>query len=118
ARGLMEGDGGIANFTHLATKSRYPNYAYERIVVAFNSASRPHLEWLRSELEPHVGGPGWLTVTQRADRRNPMHSLRYGKTCGLRLLPLLYRDPSVPRLRRKWEIWERYRARHCADGGT
>ena len=118
ARGLMEGDGGIANFTHAATRKRYPNYRYERIIVAFNSASRSHLEWLRTELEPHAGGPGWLTVTQRKDRRNPMHSLRYGKTAGLRLLPLLYRDPSVPRLLRKWKIREGYRDRNCADGGT
>ena len=117
-RGLMEGDGGIANFTHAATKKAYPNYRYERIVVAFNSASRPHLEWLRAQLQPFVGGPGWLTMTRRKDRSNPMYSLRYGKTNGLRLLPLLYRDDSVPRLRRKWEIWERYRVRNCADGGT
>lgn len=117
ARGLMEGDGGIANFTHAATKRRYPNYRYERIVVTFNSARRAHLDWLRSQLEPYAGGPGWLTITQRNDRRNPMHSLRYGKTCGLRLLPLLYRDVSVSRLSRKWEIWDRYRTRHCADGG-
>lgn len=118
ARGLMEGDGGIANFTHAATRKRYPAYRYERIVVSFNSASRPHLDWLRAQLRPYAGGPGWLTVTQRKDRRNPMHSLRYGKTGGLRLLPLLYRDPNVPRLGRKWKIWESYRIRHCADGGT
>ena len=114
----MDGDGGIANFTHAATRKRYPNYRYERIVVSFNSASRSHLEWLRAQIEPYAGGPGWLTATQRKDRRNPMYSLRYGKMGGLRLLPLLYRDVSVPRLERKWAIWERYRVRNCADGGT
>ena len=41
----MEGDGGVYNFTHVATKKAYPNYRYERITVSFNSASRRHLEW-------------------------------------------------------------------------
>lgn len=118
ARGLMEGDGGIANFTHAATKNAYPNYRYERIVVAFTSASRPHLDWLRVQLEPYAGGLGWITVTRRTDRRNAMNSLRYGKRGCLRVLPLLYRDPTVPRLTRKWQIWDSYVRRHCADGGT
>jgi hypothetical protein len=67
ARGLMEGDGGIANFTHAATRKAYPNYRYERIVVGFNSASRSHLEWLRVKLQPYAGGPGWLTITPPKD---------------------------------------------------
>lgn len=118
ARGLMEGDGGIANFTHAATKRRYPNYRYERIIVAFTSASRPHLEWLRGKLAPYAGGPGWLTVTQRKDRLNAMNSLRYGKRDGLRLVPLMYRDATVPRLTRKRQIWDSYTRRLGADGGT
>ena len=118
ARGLMEGDGGIANFTHAATKKAYPNYRYERIVVAFNSASRHHLEWLRLKLLPYAGGPGWLTVTPPKRGRHEFTSLRYGKIAGLQLLPLLYRDPTVPRLARKWQIWNNYCERHGADGGT
>ena len=41
-----------------------------------------------------------------------------GKAASTRLLPLLYSDEKVPPLQRKWEIWESYRLRHCADGGT
>lgn len=118
ARGLMEGDGGIANFTHAATKKAYPNYMYERIVVAFNSASRRHLEWLRVQLQPYALGSGWLTITPPKARRSEFASLRYGKLAGLRLLPLLYRDQTVPRLTRKWQIWDAYVRRHGADGGT
>ena len=114
----MEGDGGVYNFTHVATKKAYPNYRYERIIVSFNSASRRHLEWLRVKLEPHAGGPGWLTITPPKNGRHEFTSLRYGKTAGLRLLPLLYRDASVPRLDRKWRIWDSYRSRHGAEGGT
>ena len=44
ARGLMDGDGGIANFVHAPTLATYPDYRYERFIVSFNSASRLHLE--------------------------------------------------------------------------
>lgn len=112
ARGLMDGDGGITNFTHAATKKTYPNYQYERIVVGFNSASRSHLEWLRAKLEPHINAPGWLGVKPAREERHEFLTLRYGKRDGLRLLPLLYRDESVPRLDRKYRSWRSYLERH------
>jgi hypothetical protein len=108
----MDGDGDITNFTHAATKKTYPNYRYERIVVGFNSASRAHLEWLRSKLEPYVGAPGWLTIKPATADRHEFVTLRYGKRDGLRLLPLLYRDPDVPCLDRKYRIWRSYVDRH------
>ena len=112
ARGLMDGDGSITNFTHAATKKYYPDYRYERIVVGFCSASRAHLEWLRVKLQPYAGGPGWLGVTPPRNGRHEFVTLRYGKRDGLRLLPWLYRDPTVPRLERKYRIWQSYIARH------
>ena len=112
ARGLMDGDGGITNFVHAATKKAYPHYHYERIVVGFNSASRAHLEWLRVKLQPYAGGPGWLGITPPKNGRHEFVTLRYGKRDGLRLLPWLYRDPTVPRLERKHRIWQSYLARH------
>jgi len=39
-------------------------------------------------------------------------TLRYGKRDGLRLLRLLYRDPTVPRLERKYGIWQSFLERH------
>ena len=117
ARGLLDGDGSIANFTCRPTKKKCPNYMYERLHVEFNSASRAHLEWLRSKLEPFAGGRGWLIITPPKGHRNEYCSLRYGKAASLRLLPQLYRDSTVPRLERKWAIWVDYRRRHCAEGG-
>jgi hypothetical protein len=118
ARGLLDGDGDITNFIHAATKRTYPDYRYERIVVGFNSASRTHLEWLRGKLEPLVGAPGWLTVKPATADRHEFVTLRYGKRDGLRLLPLLYRDPTVPRLERKHRIWRSYIERHPGAGST
>lgn len=112
ARGLMDGDGDITNFVHAATKRTYPGYRYERIVVGFNSASRVHIEWLRRKLEPYIGAPGWLGVKPATVERHEFYTLRYGKRDGLRLLPLLYRDPIVPRLERKYRVWQSYLERH------
>jgi hypothetical protein len=57
ARGLMDGDGGIANFVHAPTLATYPDYRYKRLIVTFNSAGRPHLEWLRERLKRLIGNP-------------------------------------------------------------
>ncbi len=112
ARGLLDGDGGITNFTHAPTKSTYPDYRYERIVVGFNSASRVHLEWLRDKLYPFAEAAGWFGVTAATPERHEYVTLRYGKRDGLRLLPFLYRDATVPRLERKHRIWQSYLSRH------
>jgi hypothetical protein len=117
ARGLLDGDGSIANFTTRPTRKKYPNYYYERLYVEFNSASRSHLDWLRSKLEPFAQHRGWLIVTPATEDRHEYCSLRYGKGASLRLLLQLYRDVSVPRLERKWAIWDDYRQRHGAEGG-
>ena len=118
ARGLLDGDGSIANFTGTPTKRRYPDYRYERLYLEFNSASRAHLDWLRLKLEPFADDRGWLIIRPPTEGRKEYCTLRYGRRATLRLLPLIYRDESVPRLERKWKIWERYRVRNGADGGT
>ncbi|HUQ17587.1 MAG TPA: hypothetical protein VM070_07345 [Candidatus Saccharimonadales bacterium] len=112
ARGLLDGDGSISSFVHAATKKRYPEYQYERLVVSFHSASRAHLEWLRIKLEPFAGGPGWLSVRPPGNGRHEYVALRYGKREGLRLLPWLYRDTTIPKLERKYRVWQGYLARH------
>lgn len=111
ARGLMDGDGGIANFVHAPTVATYPKYEYERLIVSFNSASRPHLEWLRVQLEGSVGERGSLNVFRRKDRRRDMFRLQYGKYATINLLQLFYADPDAPRLLRKWRIWHAYAER-------
>ncbi len=112
ARGLLDGDGSITNFVHRATKKAAPDYQYERIVLGFSSASRAHLEWLRIKLQPYAGCPGWLEIRPPKNGRHEFVTLRYGKRDGLRLLPFLYRDRAVPRLERKYRIWQSYITRH------
>ena len=107
ARGLMDGDGGIANFVHTPTRAAFPDYRYERLIVSFNSASRPHLEWLRGRLTRLMGESGSLNV-MRAEGRRDMFRLAYGKYASIKLLKLFYADPGAPRLVRKWKTWNAY----------
>ena len=118
ARGLLDGDGSISNFKHRPTKRTYPKYWYERFRVEFNSASRAHLLWLRRRLENYAADQGTLAITAPKNGRHEYCTLRYGKAASIRLLPLLYQNTAVPRLERKWKIWDDYRRRHCAEGGT
>ena len=117
-RGLLDGDGSVVNFIHAPTKRLYPEYRYERLMAQFNSASHAHVEWLRGRLEPHLRTRGYVEVTPPKPPRHEFNVLRYGKYASIELFKLLYPDPSVPRLTRKWETWERYRMRNGADGGT
>jgi hypothetical protein len=110
ARGLMDGDGGIANFVGAPTVATYPSYRYERLIVSFNSASREHLEWLQARLGEVIQESGSLNVLRHKKGRD-MFRLQYGKYASMRLLHLFYADPRSPRLVRKWEIWNAYVAR-------
>jgi hypothetical protein len=110
ARGLMDGDGGIANFIGAPTVATYPDYRYERLIVSFNSASRHHLEWLRARLAVVIQEPGSLNTLRRKNKRD-MFRLQYGKYASIRLLRLFYADVGSPRLVRKWQIWNAYAER-------
>jgi hypothetical protein len=59
----------------------------------------------------------YIEVTPPKPPRHEFNVLRYGKYASIELFKGLYPDGSVPRLVRKWEIWERYRLRNCAEGG-
>ena len=112
-RGLMDGDGSIRNYVHhpAGNVRRYPNYRYERLNVAFHSASLGHLSWLRETLQRDLGIGGFISTTRREGSPNPMHELRYGKHASIALLERIYADPMSPRLDRKWRIWQAYLAR-------
>ena len=112
-RGLMDGDGSIRNYVHhpAGNVRRYPNYRYERLNVAFHSASLAHLTWLRASLRATIRIDGFIATTQRSHTPNPMHELRYGKHASIALLERMYADPTSPRLDRKWKIWTAYLAR-------
>jgi hypothetical protein len=118
ARGLMDGDGGIANFVHAPTRKTYPDYRYERLSVQFNSASRPHIEWLRERLYSTCSLKGRVQRFEKPDTHD-MYRLEFGKHASIALLRLFYADPDAPRLWRKWRIWDEYLRRNpSADGGS
>ncbi len=111
-RGLLDGDGSILNETARADTGRRDDYYWEYLRTKFVSASRVHVEWLQTRLRAHVGLNGYIEWSRRGDGRSDMYALRYGKRESVKLLPLLYADPDAPRLRRKWQIWTDYVARH------
>ena len=87
ARGLMDGDGSIVNFVHAPTRKLYPTYMYERLHVQFHSASRLHLDWLRSRLHTLMGSPGRVDTFKRPPKHD-MYRLEYGKYASIALLRL------------------------------
>lgn len=106
-RGLLDGDGSIFFSTVVPNPRRYPDHTYPRLRVQFLSASLAHIEWLRRCVRSHYSLEGWLT-TRRKDGRAPQHVLRYSKHEAIALLSELYRDPSAPRLERKWGVWNSF----------
>ena len=112
-RGLFEGDGHIQNFVHRPTVRKQPNYTYERLLIGFNSASRAHLDWLRERVGHSYGV--WTSVQKFPPKpqRHDFFRLIYGKHDSIKLLKLMYPQADVPKLKRKWDIWDRYRRRHA-----
>ncbi len=91
---------------------------YERLWVYFNSASRAHLEWLGARVEARLGIRGYLSNQVQNGKRD-FFRLKYGKHGSIALLRAMYPDDEVPRLLRKWKIWNGYERRNlnCAEGG-
>ena len=101
----------IENFTHHPTVKTSPNYTYERLWTYFNSASRPHLEWVQSRVESAFGIRGRIEQLPRVGRRHDFFRLKYGNRASAKLLPLMYPSANVPMLERKWRIWDDYAKR-------
>src|SRR6266508_1205512 len=110
-RGLFEGDGHISNFTHRPTLRTYPNYEYERLWVYFNSASRRHLEWIHARVARSRGLNGYIEKCPPREGRNEFFRLKYGNHDSVVLLRAMYPNASVPKLERKWKIWNEYKRR-------
>ena len=113
-RGLFEGDGTIQNFTHRPTPNTQPQYTYERLWLYFASASRAHVEWIASRVSGALTINGYVE-TQVTEGKRDFYRLKYGKHGSIALLARIYPDGSVPRLIRKWKIWDDYR-RRCLNG--
>ena len=110
ARGLLDGDGGISNMilNPGGAAKRYPGYRYERINAIFQSASRPHIEWIRSSMLRLLGVDAAILTEPQRRPTSRMYTLRYGKHATLPILARLYADPQAPCLERKRRIWLAY----------
>jgi hypothetical protein len=118
ARGLLDGDGSVIDKVYRADTGRRSDYFWEYLITSFKSASRPHLEWLRSRLHATTGQAGNLSQVKYKNplpNRHPFFELRYGKRSSLVLLPTLY-PVGAPCLERKREIWLDYAHRHGVIG--
>lgn len=107
-RGLLDGDGHISNFVHHPTPGTFPEYEYERFWVYFNSASRPHIEWLKQRLSALLSIDGYIERRPPREGRREFFRLKYGKHASSVLMQRLYEHPQAPRLERKWAMWDRY----------
>jgi hypothetical protein len=114
-RGLFEGDGHVQNFVHRPTPSTYPDYEYERLWVFFNSASRPHLQWIKSRVETLLGLRGYIERLKTKPGRHHFFRLKYGKHGSIALLRTMYPSATVPKLERKWKIWDDYARRNLLN---
>ena len=103
ARGLLDGDGSIINERARADTGRRNDYYWEYLQTKFVCASRPHLEWLKARLDKAVGINGLIITRTARAQRHACYTLRYSKRDSHRLLPMLYRDTTAPRLARKWK---------------
>jgi len=71
-RGLLDGDGSVCVFRNKPTRSKYPNYEYERLWVFFLSASRAHIDWLRGRIKDSFGLNGYLERIVRKKEARPV----------------------------------------------
>lgn len=108
-RGLLDGDGSVVGCSHRRKVGAHMHHH-----SLFHSASRPHLDWLRSELRRKLGVEGKLSSRTRAGRVY-LWILRYNTEASRVLLGALYADASAPRLERKWRTWEDIRQLSTGD---
>jgi hypothetical protein len=104
----LDGDGDIDVYKDYYNTFKNPKYIYDRIFVRFRSASRRHMEWLRSKIFNILSIKGHLNGEGRNSSKTTMWILKFGKKDSLKLLSWLYYSPNVPCLKRKRKIAERF----------
>jgi hypothetical protein len=111
ARGLLDGDGSVVNYWYDGT-GKAKGRRYEGLTTSFNSASRPHVEWLRARLSESIGVKGALVRQPPTQRGTIMWRLQYAIRESAILLRHLYPSAHVPCLHRKRLVWVDYAMRH------
>ncbi len=90
-RGHFDGDGTFYSYWDPRWRSSFMFY------TCFDSASKMHIEWLRSKIKKHLGISGHITKSIN----DSVYQLKYAKADSLKLLPKLYYDDGVVCLSRK-----------------
>jgi len=102
-RGWIDGDGSI--FTYIDNYTTYKNKTYQnlRLYVQLVSASKSHLKWLQTTIKRLINIKGALSL-QHAKRNKQIWRIRYSKKESIKLLNWIYYQPSLPCLKRKYNI--------------
>lgn len=90
-RGHFDGDGTFYSYFDPRWKSSYMFY------TVFVSASKDHIDWLRSSINSFLGINGHITKSVNAS----VYQLKYAKAESLYLLPKMYYHKQVICLKRK-----------------
>ncbi len=90
-RGHFDGDGTFYSYWDPRWRSSFMFY------TDFVSASKTHIEWLRSQIEKHLGIRGHITKSVN----DSAYQLKYAKADSLKLLLKIYYNRSVVCLSRK-----------------
>ncbi len=90
-RGSYDGDGCFYSYWDKRFKSSYMFY------LCFASASRSHINWMRNEINKHLGILGYV----KTSKNSCVIELRYAKSDSLRLLERIYHSDHVICLSRK-----------------
>jgi hypothetical protein len=106
-RGLLDGDRTISKYRYTVPAGPHP---YDALNTEFVSASRIHIDWLRTALAEALEIRGAVKVRAPLQaHHHHLYRLRYSKIASIRLLTALYARQQAPRLERKWRIWEVFR---------
>jgi hypothetical protein len=90
-RGCFDGDGSIYSYWDPRWKSSFMFY------VSFVSASKIHIDWLRTQIFRRTKAKGDITV----DSKGSTHQLRYAKKESLSILKRMFYSKDVTCLTRK-----------------
>jgi hypothetical protein len=90
-RGLYDGDGSSYSYWDSRWKSSYMFY------TSFVSASKAHIDWVRSEIQKRLGILGHVT----RDGNRATYQLKYAKRDSVKLLRKMYYSKRVVSLSRK-----------------
>lgn len=90
-RGHYDGDGSFYSYWDTRWKSSFMFY------VVFVSASKDHVDWIRSKLERLLNVRGHVTHGRVAT----VYQLKYAKAESLKIIKNMYYSPTVPCLKRK-----------------